>query len=400
MKRMTSWSIAIAPSWTMPKAMWTALTSHVVDDPITITVRGAHWDGSTLSELASGAAGPMTIAPAEAAGAVVYWTTSNGSALKGFQVGDEGVAQTLIPTQVQMQTDGGAVTCIGCHTSTPDGKFVGFTAQGPWGNALASVETATVGQQPPFMGSAALAFFGATAPLGIESYSKAHWTNGDHKMLAPEGDSTGGTPPGSELVIVDLEATGSERRSKPPCSIARTGEASEVGTPIWSHDGKTIVYTGGERLGLGGHRPPGRRRHLRRSLLGSVFESAPAERRKRSTVLRRAMSTSSANPTFSPDDELLAIRQRAPQARTCTARPLDELYVIPARRAGRRSASPPTIRRCAPRSMSPGVANSWPKWSPTSTTMGQKTYSWLVFSSAPGYERYPRDGHARRLSST
>ena len=84
-----------------------------------------------------GAGGPMTIAPADAAGSVVYWTMSGSSALKGFHMGDEGVIEALVPDKIAMSTVGGAkVTCIGCHTSTPDGVSVAVTAQGPWGNAL------------------------------------------------------------------------------------------------------------------------------------------------------------------------------------------------------------------------------------------------------------------------
>ena len=86
----------------------------------------------------------------------MYWTTTN-TELKGFSVGDESVALVLQPSQVQMQTVGGAVNCIGCHTATPDGNYAGFTAQGPWSNVLASVEAATVGDAPPFMGAGALA---------------------------------------------------------------------------------------------------------------------------------------------------------------------------------------------------------------------------------------------------
>jgi hypothetical protein len=30
---------------------------------------------------------------------------------------------------------------------------------------------------------------------------------------------------------------------------------------------------------------------------------------------------------------------------------------------------------------SPGINNSWPKWSPQAVTYGGKTYYWLIFSS-------------------
>ena len=292
--------------------------------------------------------------------------------LKGFQVGDESVAQTLIPNQVQMTTDGGAVTCIGCHTSTPDGKFVGFTAQGPWGNALASVETASIGQQPPFMGSAALAFFDATAPLGIQSYSKAHWHNGDHKMLAPEGDSNGAMPPGSKLVVVDLEATDP---AKVATTLDRGGEASEVGTPAWSHDGKTIVYIGGDGRGSrsrdvsapGAATSTSSRCRTRTARAGPPRDRRGVGRRRR-RVLPVVLARRCA-PRF----------QQRPRGTDMYSQPLDEIYVIPATGDGdapRRQRSP----ACSGMT-SPGMTNSWPKWSPSSTTVGKKTYYFLVFSS-------------------
>ncbi len=189
-------------SWTMPKELWTALTMHAAGTPITMTVRGAQYDNGALVGAPSvGTSGPMTIAPADADGAIVYWTTSNNSALKGFSAGDETVATALVPDQVKMKTVGDAkVSCIGCHTSTPDGKFAAFTAQGPWGNALASVAAATVGDAPSFLGAGAVATLEQYGSLGIQTYSKAHWSAGDHVMVTPFGDGAA-----SNLAWVDLE---------------------------------------------------------------------------------------------------------------------------------------------------------------------------------------------------
>ncbi len=354
------------PMWTMDKAMWTDLAQHVVDTPITITIRGGAWDGMNLTAVSTGVAGPMTIAPAGAGGAVVYWTTSNGSSLKGFQVGDESVAQTLIPSQVQMPSDGGAVTCIGCHTSTPDGKFVGFTAQGPWGNALASVEKMTVGAQPPFLGAGALAFFGANAPLGIQTYSKGHWKNGDHVAISPLGDS-----PGNKLIWVDLEAS-QNMQGQSWGEIARTGDTRDAGTPAWSHDGKTIVYVS-TTAELTGRLDDG----------DADLVSVPYANRAGGTATpipgASDPSLEEFYPSFSPDDALLAFN-RIPSGTNMYNQPLDELFVIPAGggTATRLDANDPPM--CSGKA-SPGVTNAWPKWSPTSTTVGKKTYYFLVFSS-------------------
>ena len=73
---------------------------------------GGPWKGSE---------GDMTIAPVGASGSVVYWTTSNGTVLKGFKIGDETVQSVITPTQA-------STACVGCHTSTPDGLDAAFSA--------------------------------------------------------------------------------------------------------------------------------------------------------------------------------------------------------------------------------------------------------------------------------
>ena len=232
---------ATAP-WQMPKDMWAALTQDAQDVPITVTIRGAVLsNGALQGPPVVGSVQTMTIAPAPAAGTIVYWTTSGNTALKAFAVGDESVVTALVPSQVQMPTVGGAsVTCIGCHTATPDGNYASFSAQGPWGNALASV-LADAGPPPPFLGAGAQATLDSLSPLGIHTYSKAHWSSGDHVMVAPYGDSVSQGGQGSQLIWVDLEAQTSGMGTSYG-TIAHTGDTNDVGAPSWSHDGNTIVY--------------------------------------------------------------------------------------------------------------------------------------------------------------
>ena len=65
--------------------------------------------------------------------------------LRGFSVGDEttepvlGIGQVLQPSR----SDSGnpaPVTCIGCHSATPDKGFVTFADSYPWHTATASVQ--------------------------------------------------------------------------------------------------------------------------------------------------------------------------------------------------------------------------------------------------------------------
>jgi hypothetical protein len=357
-------------SWTMPKEMWNGLRAHVLDAPITMTVRGGIFDGTTLTALYTGSTGPFTIAPAEAAGAVVYWTTSGGSSLKGFTVGDETVGSTLQPPQVQMSTVGQAgVTCIGCHTSTPDGKFAGFTAQGPWGNALGSVEAGKTGDEPSFLGDGARAALEQLAPLGIQTYSKAHWKNGDHVMVTPFGDYAA-----AELAWVDLEAaTHSEGVSYG--IFERNGDPRGAGAPTWSHDGKTVVYVSTD-VALTGRLDAG---------VGDLYSIPYANRQGgTATPIPGASDDAFAEyyPAFSPDDALLAFN-RIPMGNNMYNAPAAELFVIPSDggTATRLVANDPPA--CSGKT-SPGVTNSWPKWAPESSTIGGKTYYWLIYSSTRG----------------
>jgi hypothetical protein len=57
-----------------------------------------------------------------------------------------------------------------------------------------------------------------------------------------------------------------------------------------------------------------------------------------------------------------------------------ELFVVPAAGGTRTRLAandPPACMGVA----SPGITNSWARWSPVSSTGGGKTYYWLVFSS-------------------
>jgi len=104
-------------------------------------------------------------------------------------------------------------------------------------------------------------------------------------------------------------------------------------------------------------------------------------------------------PAFSADDALVAFnRVAAIDNAVMYYRPDAEIHVIPSNggTAVRLLANDPPA--CAGET-SPGIINSWPKWSPTvvSTAPGSagegKTYYWLVFSSArnyPGSFQLPR----------
>lgn len=84
-------------------------------------------------------------------------------------------------------------------------------------------------------------------------------------------------------------------------------------------------------------------------------------------------------PIFSPNDSFIAYN-RAPIGVEAYNQPLSEIYLVssnggePTRLAGN---DPPLCSGVT----SPGITNSWARWVPESFDVGDRKYSWLVFSS-------------------
>ena len=398
-------------TWTMPKDMWLALAQHSRGKPITVTVRGASQAGGAAS-VARGTSGDISIAPVSASGTMVYWSTSgmtygqpkNGDTmLSGFDVGDESVVTVLKPDQAKqlIKDQGGNVLkpesnparCIGCHTSTPDGAYISYNDFYPWDAVLASGEAASVGASPPFLRAGG--WNAITQPwLGLSTYSKAHWTDGDHVMIASLGTTNSDSDANSQLAWFDLESTATGTQPAQLKGMAfdilpRTGDTRGAAAPVWSHDGSFIVYTSTDseksgRLGSGV------------ADLYRVDYNAKAGGMAKPVEGAAEAAIAEYYPALSGDDRLIAYNS-IPQATASQshpaignagsqswdgmyAQPATEVFVVPS--AGgtptRLAANdPPTCAGAA----SPGINNSWPKWSPESTTADGKTYYWLIFSS-------------------
>jgi hypothetical protein len=370
--------------WTMPKSAWDALRQDSQDVPMTISVRGASFTGTTLEQEALGSTGPLEIAPVSAPGTIVYWAVVAGSSgaiangtgvLKGFSVGDEGVVQVLSGTQVQVAPappgSSANTLCIGCHAATPDGLNVGFSTE--WSNYQDSI--ATIGQDAGAAGGVP-SFLTADAKAvlitlqGVPAYSGAHWTTGDRITLL--GDSN---PNEGDLHWINLEATGAQVTGV----VARGGPA-DVGatTPSWSHDGSTIVYTSLPANGI----YDGRVANGPTDLYTVPYNGGAGGT---ATPLQGASDPANNEfyPAFSPDDRFLAFNKLIGNGQPyngSTANSDDELYVVPASggTATRLLANDPPA--CTGQ-VSPGVTNSWAKWAPSAQTALGQTYYWLIFSS-------------------
>jgi hypothetical protein len=389
--------------WTLPLAMWQGLAANVRDTPISVTVRALGGGSTTVS---------FTIAPVPAPGSIVYWATNpadhgapkpTSSSLQGFAPGDEGTVTTLAVPDVQMQTRGQnnglrAVTCIGCHNSTPDGESVGFLDNYPWSMAIAGVLPGRTGLLPTYVTPGGTDTIRQPG-MGIFSFSKAHWAPGDRIVVSPYYlDMPCGqyrqTNPSVRLAWLDLEAppvdNGCPVEGKHFGILARNGDARGAANPTWSHDGATIVYSS-TTAGQDGRLATGTS-----DLFSVPYNAAPnASGMPRgkggdATPLPGASDVGFEEyyPAFSPDDALVVF-DRVPAGEIMYANPDAELYVVPA--PGAASGSGPlTPTRLAANDPpacagmpSPGVNNHWAKWAPNAELAPgtTKRYYWLIFSS-------------------
>jgi hypothetical protein len=364
-----------ATSWTMPKALWDALRLNSNDVPIAVSIRGGSLSGTQLTGESLGSGGTIGVAPAEAPGTIVYWTSADGTTLKGFQVGDETVGATLVTSQVQEVTLGTG-KCMGCHTGAPDGEYSILTESGDnWGDfvALVDPDAGAVGSAPPFLGAGAKTTL-AQGPLGMSAVTKAHWSKGDHVMLASDD---------TDIVWIDLEAADSASARG---AIPRTGAPSGTVAvaPAWSHDGSTVVYVASALANAG---RPG-------SALGTYSQTDPGStadlyrfsyNNRKGGAVTPVMGAADPNkqeyyPTYSPDDTYLVYTE-CDNGLSMYNQSKAEIYVIPS--AG---GTPTRLKSNSPAAcsgtVSPGVTNSWAKWAPAVTkTPDGRSFYWIVFSS-------------------
>jgi hypothetical protein len=407
----------------LPADAWKGVAAHSAT--LTVTVRGMPAAGGSMSKAST----VLNIAPVDAGGAMIYWgTTSNEettttSKLVGLQVGQEGTVDAL---HVDDITEGdlfdevggtkasppvtsagavaaapGHVSCVGCHTSTPDGKAVAFKDGWPWAGILASIEKGTVGQRPsyvtdvgareiqmPFIGTFTFssAFWSDTSHLAVSIYSQPSLGIGwaGERNIATSSElswfelSAPGTMPSggqqvSAAVVADKGSTWG--------FIPRTGDSRAAVMPDWSHDGTKIAYTSAAQI-AGGH--VGGLSADGVTPLTTPTESdiytVPFNNKLggAATPVAGASSQGVAEyyPDFSADDQFIAFNRVGNINGYFYYRADGEIAIVPA--AG---GSPVRLQANTPPACtgetSPGLLNSWPKWSPNvETDAAISTISW------------------------
>ena len=347
-------------SWTMPKALWSAVAARPLSGPLLVTVRSL---ATTMpaAPVAVSAASSLTVAPANALGSIVYWTTSGGSALKGFRAGDETVVEVLRPAAA-------ATGCVGCHSSTPDGEFVGFAASDDPATGIPSrIDLRSAngqGLQPSYLSAAARTLL-SRRPQQVPSFSGGHWKTGDRialTMLLLAGRH--------QVVWTDLEAT-STAEGTGWGILNRQGDSGEVSLPVFSHAGDRVFYSQTPMV-----------MSSIDQIDGDIWQVPWNGHQGGAATPVDGASDPTWNeffPSLSSDDRLLAYT-RLPKGGFTRENPQDEIFVVPAGGGTptRMTANDPPA--CLGRS-SPGVMNSWPKWAADRTVVDDKTYYWIVFSS-------------------
>jgi hypothetical protein len=353
----------------LDKAAWAAITNVAQGSTIHVTIRSAVLaNGALTAGPFLGTEGDIEIAPVSASGSIVYWTTSGGTVLKGFKIGDETVQPVITPSQ-------SSTACVACHTSTPDGVYVGLTASGNINDGsgpgyisirsiAAMASDAGIASEPPFLSPSAKTLL-ARQDQHAPSFSISHWRTGDHTMLSmlPVAGKT-------EIVWTDLEAT-STAQGTGWGVIARMGDANAASAGVFSRDGSKIVYSSTSSAGAGVITSD-----------GALYTVPYANRAGgAATPLMGANDAAYHHfyPTFAADDRLIAFN-RVAAGQSSYNDPTAEVFVVPSAggTATRLAANDPPACLGKP---SPGITNSWPKWSPEVKGSPTSLYYFLVFSS-------------------
>lgn len=420
------------PQWTMDAGMWGNLKAHAEGKgAISVRVRGVNAErGGPISETNA----EFQIAPVEAAGTIVYWAADGPYGAGGetklvqlqidqprtvdvLQVNDvtaEVLNESGAPKPGDDHAKTGRVRCIGCHTSTPDGDAVAFVDHWPWNSVVASIADADLGQRPSYVTETAARLL-QQPWQGAPTFSKQYWDeHGERLMVQSFGSPSlgwGGSAltqtgldrliwfnlsyePASELpeVLVDLnlavayledEAFGFiERRGDPEDGDGDRGAVN----PTWSHSGEKIAYVSATATldGHAGGSPADPTQEVETDIYWVPFGSG---------LGGDAVAVDGASekgvveyyPDYSWDDQFIAFTRAESTEGPVYYRSDGEIFIVPESGAGmatRLAANDPP--RCTGQ-RSPGIINSWPKWSPEQHESEGKQYYWLIFSSARAY---------------
>jgi hypothetical protein len=344
----------------------------------------------------------------------------------------------------------GVPRCIGCHNSTPDGTAMVFADDYPWNMGIASIEAGAAGTPPAYVTAGALElmkipFLGTSTMMPVPWASGDRTvitTMGRRNGYIYIDYSTKPEPLLHDLVWMDLSTTAAipsafaptaytvpysdsqaqeqtrvtQAQAREAAIVAAEGtawgvlatELGSVSNPTSSKTGLQLAYSVSESS-LDGH-PDW---HNNTSDIHVLNLTSPRAASGASVKLAGASEAGMLEyyPSYSPDDAFIAFN-RAPQPTNlsrCKENPTatppcvnspatlgenpdgpyynrkGEIAIVPAAGGAphRLRANDPVM--CSGET-SPGVLNSWPKWSSAVRNIEGKNYYFIIFSSARGYE--------------
>jgi hypothetical protein len=212
----------------------------------------------------------------------------------------------------------------------------------------------------PFLSASAAALLARTQQQ-LPHFSAQHWSPGDRVVISMYQN---------EIIWTDLEAT-SQAQGTGWGVLARSGDSLHADYASFDHSGNRVLYVSTSTVAAGVIAPDG--------LVRTIPWNSRAGGASTAVAGASDPAYNQYYPVFSADDRLIAFN-RVPTGQTSYNDPLAEVFVVDA--AGgtpvRLAANDPPVCLGV---VSPGIDNSWPRWSPAAASANGKTYYWLTFSS-------------------
>jgi hypothetical protein len=368
-------------TYVIDQTTWSQLALHSPGHDLNISVRAATLTGGGDGGGPQTLTGPPTpeatstvhIALVDAPGSVVYWSSTSGTAFRGFTVGDMVSKTVLTPASASPASAGdGTTTCISCHTSSPDGTYVVFTRDATNGSRAVDVRTVVDASAPAQtdVSAAALAILGRDHQ-GAPILNANHYSSTDSVALSILYNPTATGSPNYQLVWTDLHAVDGTGWGV----MARTGDPNiGISSPAWRHDGTAITYVSATSSGEA---------VIANGPVMDLYTVPYNNRAGGASVPFSGASDPNYNefyPTYSPSDTILAFNRTANTVASSYNQPAAEVFIVPggggtAQRL--RANDPPTCTTLT----SPGLTNAWPRWAPAAQPSGNFNYYWVIFSS-------------------